>query len=166
MRSKNLIIFIFIFLSINIVAYDENKEIALIYGINRDSSKEADFIKINIKKWSELHKLEIPKFRLIETTPSRVQGVYSQNKIEIYFSNQQSTDDLLVTAAHEFAHYYFEKKNIIFQNTKKEELKADKFAVDLVGKDMVLKSLHKHWKSSSGINHPSIDERIKKIKFP
>ena len=155
-------IFLILFISLNIFAYDEQREIDLMHGIKITGKEYKKYYK-QVEKWSKNHNLAVPRFILIRTTPMRVQGYYSAGIIEVRFSDKQSDDDILATLSHEFGHYYFDKKNKKF-NLREEEIQADLLSAKLIGKDKVIDSLKKRKMYHSNGIHPSIKQRIKLLK--
>lgn len=155
---KYLIAFV---LSLTVLSYDEQKEIELIHGIVKNEHFSRTYLN-EVKGWCLKLKIKEPKVTIIETTPSRSQGYYIDNNIYVYFSENDSEDDIKATLAHELGHHYIaqEKLNL---NNKEQELKADKIAAQLIGKFIVTRNLIKRSLYHKNDKHPTINQRISSI---
>lgn len=162
-----LIVFMSLFISCQdnriINVWNEQREIDLIEGIDKSDTEIFKYLNNNLIKWSK--QMNVPKPELFLYLKNRYNGKYLNNKIQIDYTEELYEFKYLnVTLAHEFAHYYFDYKNIKFKNRFDEEIKADLFALDLVKKkDMIdlIKKMNFLMKSDT---HPDKDKRLKIIR--
>lgn len=160
--------FIFLLITILIISFVANWEKLFYfylndYQINQSSThKELDQM---ITYWSDKYYFVKPELYLRFNNTN--QGYYQTNHItilakpKIFFFNN---DFLKVALAHEFGHHYVKIKfRMASLSLPEEELLADLVAIDLVGKDLILKVLQEEVKERS--LPEDISEFNKRIKI-